>query len=646
MNSRPDYEVSESGQPKREFPVLENKYHNLFEQSRDPIAIVSFDGAYIDVNQSYLDLFGYSKRELMDINANAVWCSTRDRVDWQQVMNHKGSVVDYQCRQRRKNGERLDLLLTSTQHQSSSGAILYQTIIRDITDRKKAEDALKQNEKFLKTILRAAPIGIGLVQNRVFQWVNDEMLKMVGYSKDELIGQSSKILFESLEEFERVGNAKYGQFRTRGSGETDSVYKRKDGSLVEVHLKSTPLDPSDLAKGVIFTAMDITQRKLAQGEKAKLEVQLHHAQKMEAIGTLAGGIAHDFNNLLMGIQGRASLALIDMAAGDPNREHLEGIEQYVSGAADLAKQLLAFARGGKYVVKPSDLNKLVRDSARLFGRTRKEIVVNENCRDNLWTVEVDRMQIEQVLLNLFVNSWQAMPQGGELILETRNVLLDETFVKPYVLKPGKYVKLSVTDTGVGMDPNTMQRIFDPFFTTKKMGRGTGLGLASVYGIIKNHDGIITVSSRQGIGSTFEIYLPASSKKLVQEKVAPEGLSMGAGLVLLVDDEEMIIEVGQPMLRKMGYDVMTATSGPEAIEMYRRNRDRIKIVILDMIMPGMSGAAVFERLKEIDPDVKVLLSSGYSLTDKAQDILNRGGKGFIQKPFNVIELSKKLHGVLL
>ena len=412
MNSRLEYEVSESRQTKREFPVFENKYHNLFELSRDPIAIVSFDGAYIDVNQSYLDLFGYSKRELMDINSSAVWCSARDRVDWQQAMDHKGSVVDYQCRQRRKNGEQLDLLLTSTQHQSSSGAILYQTIIRDITDRKKAKDALKQNETFLKTILRAAPIGIGLVQNRVFQWVNDEMLKMVGYSKDELIGQSSKILFESLEEFERVGNAKYGQFRTRGSGETDSVYKCKDGSLIEVHLKSTPLDPSDLSKGVIFTAMDITQRKLAQEEKAKLEVQLHHAQKMEAIGTLAGGIAHDFNNLLMGIQGRASLALLDMAAGDPNREHLEGIEQYVSGAADLANQLLAFARGGKYVVKPSDLNKLVRDSARLFGRTRKEIVIHEICRDNLWTVEVDRMQIEQVLLNLFVNSWQAMPQGG------------------------------------------------------------------------------------------------------------------------------------------------------------------------------------------------------------------------------------------
>ena len=191
----------------------------------------------------------------------------------------------------------------------------------------------------------------------------------------------------------------------------------------------------------------------------------------------------------------------------------------------------------------------------------------------------------------------------------------------------------------------MQRIFDPFFTTKKMGRGTGLGLASAYGIIKNHDGIITVSSRQGAGSTFEIYLPASSKELVQEKVAPEGLSTGAGLVLLVDDEEMIIEVGQPMLRKMGYNVMTATNGQEAIERYRRHRDRIEIVILDMIMPGMSGAAVFEGLKEIDPDVKVLLSSGYSLTDKAQDILNRGGKGFIQKPFNVVELSKKLHGIL-
>jgi PAS domain S-box-containing protein len=505
--------------------------------------------------------------------------------------------------------------------------------------------ASNQSVAFLKTILRAAPIGIGLVRDRVFQWVNDEMLRMVGYSEDELIGQSSRILFESLEEFKRVGNAKYGQFRTKGSGETDSVYIRKDGSPIDVHLKSTPLDPSDLSKGVIFTAMDITQRKLAEKEKANLEVQLYQAQKMEAIGTLAGGIAHDFNNLLMGIQGRASLALMDMDIEDPNYEHLEGIEEYVRSAANLARQLLAFARGGKYEVKPCDLNNLVRHSARLFGRTKKEIIIHDNFQDDLWPVEVDRMQIEQVLLNLFVNAWQAMPQGGELTLETRNEILDDAFVKPYLLKPGRFVKMSVTDTGIGMDTDTLPKIFDPFFTTKELERGTGLGLASTYGIIKNHDGLITVTSQKGTGTTFYIYLPASTKTLDKKKQPPEGLLMGKGTVLLVDDEDMILEVGKPMLNKMGYDVQTARRGEEALDFYRQHKDRINVVILDMIMPGMSGSILFDRLQAINPNVKVLLSSGYSLDGRARDIMNRGCHGFIQKPFNAIGLSKKLHGIL-
>ena len=241
-------------------------------------------------------------------------------------------------------------------------------------------------------------------------------------------------------------------------------------------------------------------------EHRRLEEQLRQSQRMEAIGTLSGGIAHDFNNLLMGIQGRTSLMLMDVGPSHPHFEHLKGIEDYVKSAADLTKQLLGFARGGKYEVKPIDINELIKTGSSMFGRTEKEIKINCKYQKNVWTTEADRGQIEQVLMNLYVNAWQAMPSGGELYLQTENVRLDENDVKPFEIEPGKYVKISVTDTGVGMDEATRQRVFDPFFTTKKMGRGTGLGLASAYGIIKSHGGFINVYSEKGHGTNFKIYL--------------------------------------------------------------------------------------------------------------------------------------------
>ena len=373
-------------------------------------------------------------------------------------------------------------------------------------------------------------------------------------------------------------------------------------------------------------ARDVTNRKLAEEEKDRLEAQFQQARKMEAIGTLAGGIAHDFNNILMGIQGRASLMLLDVDPSNPHFEHLRGIEEHVKSAADLTKQLLGFARGGKYEVKATDLNELADRSASLFGRTRKEITIHRKFQPELWTVEVDRRQMEQVLLNLFVNAWQAMPAGGEIYLQTENVVLDEAYVKPHGVKAGQYVKISVTDTGVGMDEQTKQRLFDPFFTTKEMGRGTGLGLASAYGIIKNHEGIITVYSEKGHGSTFNIYLPASDKEISDEKKALGDLVKGEGTLLLVDDEEMILKVGKPMLEKLGYKVLVARSGKEAIQVYQKNRDLIKMVILDMIMPQMSGGETFDQMRATNPQVKVLLSSGYSINGEARKSLTEAAMG--------------------
>jgi len=388
----------------------------------------------------------------------------------------------------------------------------------------------------------------------------------------------------------------------------------------------------------LFFLRDITLQQ-------KLEMQLQLSQKMEAVGTLAGGVAHDFNNLLMGIQGRTSLMLVGTDPIQPQFEHLKEIETYIERAAKLTRQLLGFARGGKYEVRPTNINDLVEKSAQMFGRTKKEIAIYKKYQDQIWTVEVDQSQIDQVLLNIFVNAWQAMPAGGDLYLQTENQMLSEKFAEAYGVRPGKYVAISVTDTGIGMDEKTLKRVFDPFFTTKDKERGTGLGLASAYGIIKNHDGIIMAEGAKSQGATFRIYLPASEKSVIGELQDDHNILTGSETILLVDDEEMIIDVGAQVLKKLGYEVLTARHGKEAIEVYQQNRQKVAMVILDLIMPEMGGGETYDRLKEMDPNVKVLLSSGYSLGGQATAILKRGCDGFIQKPFNLKDLSEKLRQII-
>ncbi len=412
-----------------------------------------------------------------------------------------------------------------------------------------------------------------------------------------------------------------------------------DGELIDLLIHKAVINrrTNGLSK-ILVGVTDVTELHQTYKEKKKLESQLIQAQKMEAIGTLAGGIAHDFNNLLMGIQGRVSLMLSNIDEKHPHYNHLTGIDLYVKDATNLTRQLLGYARGGKFEVKPTDINSLIREQNEMSGRTRKDITIQCNYAKNIWTVEVDRVQIKQVLMNLYVNAWQAMPEGGNLYLQTKNVTVDENYSRSLKLRSGEYVKISVTDNGTGMDKITREKIFEPFFTTKKMGRGTGLGLASTYGIIKNHSGFINVYSQKGEGTTFNIYLPASKKSVEKEPVFPQKILMGTGTVLLIDDERIIIDVGALMIKKLGYKVMMTRDTNEALELYRKNWKKIDIVIIDMIMPHMSGGVLYDKLKQINPDIKAILSSGYSINGKASEILDRGCNGFIQKPFSLMELS--------
>ncbi len=396
---------------------------------------------------------------------------------------------------------------------------------------------------------------------------------------------------------------------------------------------------------LLLVSRDIGELKAAYEEKEKLEAQLKQAQKMEAIGTLAGGIAHDFNNLLMGVQGHNSLMMCDPEFPPRHRENLKGIDACILSAADLTRQLLGFARGGKYVVKPVALNRLIDACSRMFGRTHREIDVQTRFQEPLWDVAGDRSQIEQVLLNLFVNAWQAMPAGGTLKVATENRHLAEEAARPLGLAAGRYVRIAVADSGEGIDPEIQQRIFEPFFTTKERGRGTGLGLASVYGIVKNHGGTVTVSSRRGEGALFHIHLPAADGTATETLPPAEAPRQGSGTILLVDDEPVILDVVAAMLQNLGYTVLTADSGQAALDLYRAHRGQVVLVILDMVMPGMNGGETFDRLKAIDPAVRVLLCSGYSIDGRASQILARGCNGFVQKPFDMGQLSEKIRAAI-
>ncbi len=518
---------------------------------------------------------------------------------------------------------------------------------QDNQKRKKAYEKLREQDEKYRLIVENIDEGFFEMDlEGHFTFVNNSVSSILGYSSGELIGKNNTICTDPAdgERMNRITD------RVRRTGKSDRLsdfrVKRRDGAVVTVEMSIYLMkDEAGQPIGLRGMIRDISEKIKSDAEKRKLEKQLMQAQKMEAIGNLAGGIAHDFNNILMGMQGNASLMLLNMEEDHPHFEKVKTIERYVEGGAALTKQLLGFARGGRYEVKVTDPNDLLLKTARMFGRTKKEIQIHSTALKKVRSVEVDQAQIDQVILNIFVNAWHAMPGGGELFLRTENVDIDGKGIRPYRVVPGPYVCISITDTGVGMDLATQQRIFEPFFTTKEMGRGTGLGLASAYGIVKNHGGFIEVDSASGEGATFRVYLPASEKVVVEEGENQSALFRGNETVLLVDDEHMIIEVGQEILRALGYKVIVATNGHEALHIFQERWNGIDLVILDLVMPGLSGGETFDRLRKINPGISVLLCSGYSLSGQATEILDRGCNGFIQKPFKLRELSLKLREIL-
>jgi PAS domain S-box-containing protein len=630
-------------QAHRKMEESEKLHRITLENISDTVLITDDQGKIVYVCPNTNIIFGLSQSEVYRLGTirnllNGMVFDLSDLKSKNEITNIEWSIRD-------KSGHEHFLLINIKSVKIKSGTVLY--VMRDITDRQQAKAELEKNRSILSEAEKLAGLG-------GWEWdiINDawtmseNWLRIHGCSNPHL-ATSELMTIAYPEDIPKIEKA-FAESAEHGFPYKieHRIVRQDTGEIRYVQAYGeVRLNASGKAVKMFGAAQDITKRKQAEVERENLRAQLNQAQKMEALGTLAGGIAHDFNNLLMGVQGRTSLMMLDTNRSHSSFKHLQEIENCIQKAARLTKQLLGFARGGKYEIKPTDLNDLVENCVQLFGRTRKNITIFKKYEENLLSAAVDQSQIEQVLLNIFINAWQAMPKGGNLYVETKNEILYENFVRAYGVTPGKYIKISIRDTGIGMDEKTMNRVFDPFFTTKEKERGTGFGLASAYGIIKNHDGIIAVESAKDKGTTFHVYLPASDKPVIEEQMDEHIISAGSETVLVVDDEATIIDVSVQMLKELGYKVLPAHNGKEAIEIFKQNTDKVAIVILDLIMPGMGGGEVYERLKEIDPTVKVLLSSGYSINGQVAEILNRGCDGFIQKPFKLNELSFKLREII-
>jgi len=597
------------------------------------------------VSRRFCSMLGYEEEELVGRSPVILYETFRqaksvgDAIREQLAGQGAGHI---ETRWVRKDGKRIDVLLMAVAMLDAGpeGGLIFTVL--DITERKRVEKALFESEKRFRNYFELSLAGIAITTPDM-KWieVNDRLCDLLGFTREELACRSLKNLVLPEEHSPEI------RVQTDGSGgladlvNVERRFLKKDGTHLHALVSSRCVSKESGAPDYVITLIqDVTDRK-------RLEAQLLQAQKMEAIGTLAGGIAHNFNNLLMGIEGYASLILYELDAGHPYYEMLRSVEELVRSGAELTKQLLGFAQGGKYEVKPTNVNTLIDRSSRLFSRTRPEIVLKKKLREDLWMVDADQGQIEQVLFNLYVNAWQAMPGGGTLSLRTDNVNVGNSAGNmPDDRMAGAYIRIAVTDTGIGMDEKTKERIFDPFFTTKDRGRGTGLGLPSAYGIIKNHGGFIGVYSEKGQGSTFNVYLPRTRKDLAEAATgASKELRRGTETVLVVDDEEINIQVTERILGKLGYRVITANSGREAVDLCRGLQAEIDLVILDMVMPGMDGGETYENLKRICPSMKCILASGYSINEKAANIMEKGVEAFIQKPFSGGDLADTVRRVL-
>jgi PAS domain S-box-containing protein len=627
--------VNRRKQTENELQLANALFQTAFAISPDSVNLNRLrDGRYVMVNEGFTALTGFTPEEVIGKTTAelGIWATIEDLRRLVQELNSVGSVKNLEARFRLKNGEvKTGLISANVIILNREPYIL--SITKDIEDWKRAETALKESEEKYRLLVENANDAIFILQDGQLKFPNRRAREM-GRTMGVDLAHHSFFEYVAPEDQNMILERHFRRLRGEDVPSTYSFrLLNSDGRKFWVEVNAVRIK-WDGRPATLNFLRDIDSQK-------SLEVQFQHARKMETVGTLAGAIAHNFNNLLMAIQGNVSLMLLDTAPDSPQHPELKKIQEHVESGARMTAQLLGYARKGKYRIRSLDVNELVAETVASFGKTQPNVAFNVRFDKRLRPVVADRSQLEQVLTNVFINAADAMPRGGQVIVRTRNVGYEQVKRGNYEVKPGEYVLVRVADTGMGMEAKVRRRIFEPFFTTKELGRGTGLGLASAYGIVKGHGGYIEVESRTGKGTTVYIYLPASATPVESVLSRDEGILKGSGCVLVVDDEPVVLAISARMLKKVGYTVIEADGGREAVRLYRKYEKSIDLVLLDMIMPDMGGAEVFNRLKDINPQVRVVLATGYTLEGQAGDLVQGGCIGVIQKPFTLEVLSRQV-----
>ena len=591
------------------------------------------DGRLLYVNDRTCETLGYSREELLSMKIqeiNTEFPPERWTRHWDELRERR--TFSAETTHRAKDGRLIPVEITAN-FIEFDGKEYNCVYAHDITARKRNEELIVLERDFSKAALDSLP-GIFYLFDRKgkFRRWNPNLEEITGYSAEEIGRMHPLDLFDGRDK--ALVQERIMEVFAKGASEVEADLVTKSGKKVTYYFTGHVFQGKE-EPCLIGTGIDISERK-------RLEDQLRRSQKMEAMGLLAGGIAHDFNNLLTGILGYANLLSLKEGV-DPEVAKAAGIiQRSAERASQLTAQLLGFAEQGKNLNEPVELGRVVASVTGVLERTQDpRIRIVTSLRSRGGCVLGDPSQLDQVVMNLAINACDAMPHGGQLKIATEPVTLDEAFCREREwMSPGKYLLLSVSDSGVGISPENLERIFDPFFTTKAQGKGTGLGLSMVFGIVKNHGGCVDVRSEAGAGSVFRVFLPESPEGATKEKAAlDQTLPRGRGRILLVDDQEPVLEVAKDMLEALGYEVLTAVDGLEGVSRYRDLWREIDLVILDMVMPNMSGGDCFRRMKEINPKARVVLSSGYSMDGAIQDVMDEGILAFIQKPYRLEELSR-------
>lgn len=621
----------------------EERFKRLTENARDMIYRMSLpDGRYEYISPASISITGYSPE---DFKNSPVLIQQIIHPDWQQYFEEQWGLLlrgempptyEYQIIQ--KSGEPRWLFQRNVLIKGPDGLpVAMEGIVTDITQRKKAEDSLRQSEeKYRLLVENQTDMVVKVDPNGRFLFVSPSYCEMFGISEAELLGKAFMPLVHE-DDRESTAKAMENLYKPPHKAYMEQRAMTKNGWRWLSWMDTSVFDDKGQVVEIIGVGRDITEQKEIEERQRLLEQQLRQSQKMEAVGKLAGGVAHDFNNILAAIMGYSELALETAGREEKCKGYISNVIKAAERARNLVEQILTFSRKVQVQLRPVNMNKEIRRTIDILGRTLpKMISVEANFSADLKLVNADPTQMEQVLINLASNAADAMPDGGRLLFETGNVFLDDEYCSVHAeVEPGEYVLLEVSDTGSGIEKDTIEKIFEPFFTTKDIGKGTGLGLSSVFGIVKGHRGHIYCYSESGMGAAFKIYLPAvkSNNALAYpDEIEQQQAPGGNEAILLVDDEESLRELGSAALESAGYKVITAESGEAAHEIYREQGRQLDLIILDLGMPGMGGQKCLELILELNPRAKIIIASGYSANGQARSALDSGALDYVAKPF--------------